>query len=765
SLFNTTLGAFKNSGEITGTAGQQTFLPAASTDKGQQIVDDTLEIWEPFYGLLNRAIVATDEAGSTLQDVLQAGTRRSTESINTLLGLMNDLTIETELSATAKEVNLAGRQRMLSQRIAKSLLQLTLAYQGGTETDASLTELTSAARLFDATLLAFEQGGATVGVDGNAIDVDRLSAQNAQNIIRRAKVIWEPLNQEIANIKAGFDLPVEQRPDSTDNLLNEAAVYAGANINSVLKLMNDLTNEVESVASAAAERSRLIQSLGIVAALLCFAIIMYRIFGQLRVADQQIESAQRETQQIFDTVDQGLFLLDNDLVMGDQYSREMEDIFGESRFDGRSFTGFISRLISASDLDKVKRYVGLLFDPHKKQALIQDLNPLHEVPVQIQTENDVENKYLRFGFTRVMEGDDISRVLTSVADITKEVRLARELERESKRNEQQLDMISSLMNADPALLPLFLANSDKAYVKINSLLREPAKTTVEFKAKADQMMSLVHGIKGEAAALSLSMVSESCHDLEQTLQEIKNLPSVDGNDFVAATVGLDQLLSYNEVIQQLQGNVFQSLSTTANTGTETMQAVTPPGSSWKHLDALANEIAERQDKHVRLSVAGLDNANLEESFKAGVNKILTQLIRNSVVHGIEVPQLRERANKDTVGEVSIALYEQSDGSLQLSFQDDGRGIDFEGLKDAALAKNLLTPHQIDNMKNIDLVNLLFISALSTQENADMDSGRGMGMNAIRDAVAELGGSMSIKTGQRNGTRFLFSFPKTALQAA
>ena len=662
----------------------------------------------------------------------------------TVLGLNFYMSYQVE--ANAEAVNVAGRQRMLSQRISKSLLntqfQLTNQQAFGTE----LSELKGATNLFNTTLNAFEFGGEVTGTSGLKTYLPAVSTVQGEYIIESANRLWKPFHEEILNTISAL----ENSDNNAITLLSNNTQYARENINSLLKLMNDLTNEQETIAQKAATRSRLIQAAGIISALLCFFIIMYRIFGQLRVADAQAERAQRETQQIFSTVNQGLFLLDQNYQMGEQHSQELENIFADSNIKNLSFTNFIKKMVSESDMDNVKRYIKLLFDPHKKQNLITDLNPLNEVSVQVKNGDKVDNKFLRFNFKRVYNENEVERVLTSVSDITREIKLAKELERESKRNEQQLEMVSAMMDADRTLMPIYLKNSDDTLNKINDLLKAPSRDSAQFKQKARTMLSTIHSLKGESAALSLHNISELCHEFESGLKSVIDKHEIDGHDFVEPTVVLNKLMSYNSTLQNLFDSIFGSKQTTTSESNIV---------NWNHLYSYTKEVADRQKKQVKLQISGLNVPNLEPELVACINTISTQLVRNAISHGIESIDQRDKLKKKPIGTLSIALFNVENGGYRYMFNDDGAGIDFEKISARAIEKGLTTSSLAKSMTKTQLINLLFASEISTSKITDKDKGRGVGMSSILEAVQKLGGSITVKTNQVIGTTFIIDFPK------
>jgi len=652
-----------------------------------------------------------------------------------------------QVESNAEAVNVAGRQRMLSQRISKSLLDTQAQLNTGANIESSLNELKSASSMFNSTFKAFKLGGEITGTNGEKSFLPKAESEEAQSIIKEAELIWQPFYKDISEtIEA-----LEVNSSASLTFLKKSTNFARQNVNTLLKLMNDLTNEQERAANSAASQSRLIQAFGIIIALLCFMVIMYRIFGQLRLADTKAESAKRETDQIFSTVNQGLFLLDKDFKIGEQHSQELEKIFANNNFKNLSFSTFLKKMVSENDMDNIKRYMKLLFDPHKKQRLITDLNPLNEVSVQVKDGNQIENKFLRFNFKRVYNEGAIDRVLTSVSDITREIKLAKELDRESKRSEKQLEMVSAMMDADQTLMPIYLKNSNDALNKINDLLKISSRDSAQFKQKALTMMNTIHSVKGESAALSLNNISELCHEFESDLKLIMDKEDyVDGHDFVAATVVLNKLMSYNTTLHELFNSIF---------GDKKTKPAPQNVVNWDHLYNYVKEVAERQNKQVRLQLSGLNTPDLEPELASCISTISTQFVRNAISHGIESSHDRKQSNKSPIGTLSISLFENVDGSYRYVFNDDGAGINFEKIAKLAIDKGLIESEDAQSIPKSKLVNLLFSSNLSTADKVDNDKGRGVGMSSILEAVNKLGGSMGLKTNAVIGTTFTINFPK------
>lgn len=103
---------------------------------------------------------------------------------------------------------------------------------------------------------------------------------------------------------------------------------------------------------------------------------MFYFIRKLLTADKLADEARKETTEIMDTVTTGLFLLDRDLTIGSQYSKQLESLIGQKNVGGKNLLDVLSNLINANDLNTTNDFVGQLYNPRTKERLIASLNPL-----------------------------------------------------------------------------------------------------------------------------------------------------------------------------------------------------------------------------------------------------------------------------------------------------------------------------------------------------------------------------------------------------
>lgn len=666
--------------------------------------------------------------------------------------LMMNFYISFEIADDAVEVNLAGRQRMLSQRMMKALLDAKVSINDHDALDNALTEIDKTTNLFDTTLSAFDVGGITKGAEGEPVALSAVQSEEGRAAINETKVIWKEYQQRVdALLKIDRD-----NVDLINGYLALAIGYGKKTNLELLALMNKLTVDLEKVASSKATGLRIIQTVGITLAVINFFIILFHFIRQLREGDEKVESARKETREILDTVNEGLFLLDENLVIGDQHSKELNDIFHNEQISGVSFHQLLEKVVSEKDLDTAKNYVKLLFKPSVKEKLTADLNPLDQIEIHIRKQDgNYQNKFLSFSFKRVYEGKHIAHILVTVRDVTSEVYLSRELEKTRTQNDQQLEMLSSIIHTNREMLTMFIENAYASFNKINLELRAPSKSGNQFLEKLTHIYALIHNFKGEASALKLDRFVQLAHEFEERMEALKQQPDLTGSDFLGLTVMLDKLIGQCQSVQALSEKIANlgQLSVSQPTTDHAIQ-----DKSWDHLQGLASSIADKQDKMVEVLHSGLSDQSYSPELKTLINTISVQFIRNAVTHGIESSLERESCDKPMTGRIDIRVTKRASGALEYSFKDDGAGFNYDAIRSVAVERGLISSQESEVLSRKELVSLIFKEGFSTKESIDEDAGRGIGMYSVMDAVHKVGGKISISSKQGMGCKFIVTLP-------
>lgn len=676
--------------------------------------------------------------------------------------LLFNFYVSFEIADDAVGVNLAGRQRMLSQRMAKTLLILDREREDPVAFNKVIDELQLSKDLFDETLVAFNRGGAVRGAGNALVTLEAVDNPQGKASLQGAQPVWQAYKNAIEQ----FIGDVKNNSEYEASLETAVAMARMHNL-TLLGAMNDLTISLEQVAASKAVRLRIIQTVGISLAIINFLFILLHFVRQLRDSDKVIEQARRETTEILDTVNEGLFLIDKHLIIGSQYSARLADVLGQHEFAGTSFQTLLENIVSEKDAETARGFIDLLFDPKVKEKLIGDLNPLNLVEVNIaQSKGGFLTKHLAFSFARAYQpgaGNEqiISHVLVTVLDITGQVKLERALNESRKHNDLQLEMITSLLHTHPSLLQEFIANSFNCFNRINTILRQPAKTESALRDKTVSIFREVHNFKGEAASLRLEFFETAAHKMEDTLTLLCKKQDLNGNDYLGLTMQLENLISYTQQVEHLTEKLgqFSIVGThSAHLATNKINPKQYRSDSWDHLNDFVQNMALRNGKAIRLVTSGLTEMELTPSCEQKLKDICIQLLRNAVVHGIETPRDRELSEKPITGRIDVRLAKISATEMELTVMDDGQGLDYQAIRVKALSSGKWSESEIESWSNKQLLGLIFHAGFSTAGEINKDAGRGLGMEVVMNHVLAQGGKISVSSRRGRHCRFVITLP-------
>jgi len=490
-----------------------------------------------------------------------------------------------------------------------------------------------------------------------------------------------------------------------------------------------------------------------------------------------LADAQRQTSNILQTVKEGLFLLDEGGRIGATHSGSMQRLFKREALAGVSFEELLKPLVPAKTLQTAMRFVEVLWSERTKENLVKSINPLQEVEVSFDTGGGQETRWLEFDFHRVRSEGKLVNLLVSVNDVTQRVRLARELAESREKAQSQVDTLLGVLHVNPQQLRSFLSDSDAAMKMVNAMLREPAREESAFRRKLDSIFRQIHSIKGEAAALGLGTVESRAHEFEDALKEAREKQTLSGGDFLPLVVKLDDLFTHLASIGDLVSRLAQlNYGPPAAAGDDESGAGAPARAAAapqptplraaddpisQTLNQLIDNVGRDRGKMVRLLAEGL--GEVPPAYRRAVKDIAVQAVRNAIVHGVEAPDFRERSGKPAVGTIKVGFRGEGPNGYRLIVEDDGAGISLRKIREAAIRRGILTSEDAARLESKQLLSLLFRSGFSTQEVADEDAGRGIGMNVIAELVKDLSGRVGVSTGEGRYTRFTIVLP--ALDAA
>jgi two-component system sensor histidine kinase and response regulator WspE len=173
---------------------------------------------------------------------------------------------------------------------------------------------------------------------------------------------------------------------------------------------------------------------------------------------------------------------------------------------------------------------------------------------------------------------------------------------------------------------------------------------------------------------------------------------------------------------------------------------------------LVRDLAHSLGKQARLEIVG-ESTQVDRDILTTLDAPLGHLLRNAIDHGIESPEERRAGGKSVEGTIRLEA-RHSAGTLQVIVEDDGRGVDVQKMRATVIARNLITREAAERLSEAELLEFLFLPGFSTKGTVTDISGRGVGLDVVRDMVKRLRGTVRVSSQVGQGTRFLLQLPVT-----
>jgi two-component system chemotaxis sensor kinase CheA len=450
-----------------------------------------------------------------------------------------------------------------------------------------------------------------------------------------------------------------------------------------------------------------------------------------------------------DNLKVGLFMMDRDFAIQPQYSRALETVLSEPDIAGKRFPDLLSSSLQQKELDTIADYFTMVLNRSFDAEMLEDINPLNQLAYVSVTSG--EEKRLRCGFAPIDREDGKVYILGTVEDVTREATLQMQLSEEENKRQEEMRSLFEVIHVEPRVLNDFIEDAEYEFNRINEVLKENDRSAQSVMVEIYQG---VHAIKSNAAILGLTSFATKLHALEDELKVLRERHDISFQEILHVTVELDKLMKVKDGFKDLIGKILSF-----NMGETRMQE--------EHvlvqtLERVIEKTSADLGKKAKLVVKGINPRAMECGPRRAIKEVLTQLVRNSMVHGIESPSERAKLGKDSSGVIKVSVDIIGD-KLVVQLTDDGRGLDFAAIRAKAEEMNLIAdPKQLDNRNA--LLQVLFMPGFSTAKTVDLHAGRGIGLNLVRERVKELKGSIKLQSEEGKGTVFRIFFPVDARAA-
>ncbi len=181
----------------------------------------------------------------------------------------------------------------------------------------------------------------------------------------------------------------------------------------------------------------------------------------------------------------------------------------------------------------------------------------------------------------------------------------------------------------------------------------------------------------------------------------------------------------------------------------------PVGNAWQKLPRIVRDLALELGKQIDIDMQGADT-ELDRQVLDLIRDPLTHMVRNSADHGLEMPPERLAAGKPERGQIRLSAYHEG-GFIVISLADDGRGLNTEAIAAKAIANGLATEADIARMSEAQIHRFIFMPGFSTATQVTSISGRGVGMDVVRNNIDRIGGAVDVRAvkGEARASSFAF----------
>lgn len=274
----------------------------------------------------------------------------------------------------------------------------------------------------------------------------------------------------------------------------------------------------------------------------------------------------------------------------------------------------------------------------------------------------------------------------------------------------------------------------------------------------NEIFRAAHTLKSVFSTMGYEELTELSHQIENVLVSIRN------NKIQANTETIDLLRGKLEQISQsLENNEIHETVEQIRVGLDEWQngkadlERIPVKVLFNILATMVRSLARRLNKRIKLEISGT-NVEVDRTLINVIGDCLIHLIRNAADHGLEKPETRKANGKVEEGTIFLKAY-YKDNLICFELGDDGIGISKEEVLKKALEIGMIGNEDVQSLSDKRIYELIFNPGFSTVEKASHISGRGVGLDIVKNNIESIGGSVSVRSSEGKGSAFIIKLPQ------
>lgn len=472
---------------------------------------------------------------------------------------------------------------------------------------------------------------------------------------------------------------------------------------------------------------------------------------------------------MFSTMHQGLFTIVDNGLIHPEYAAYLETIFETKEIANRNFVDFMFRrsTLSADATDAAATAVASIVG---EDAMMYEFNS-HLLVKELALEfDDKPNKLIELDWDPIVDEQDVvTKLMVTVRDVT----ALKALQAEAEGQKQELMIIGEILSVDADKFSDFIEGSSSFVDRCRTIIEQTQQKDL---GKLAELFRNIHTVKGNARTYGLKHITDTVHRIENTYDQLRK-----NDDMQWQPQELLGELAFAEQAIKVYSGIFKD-----KLGRDGKQGIGGTQVDREQISRLLDSIAALSDTELPANVisivrdtyhslAAIDAAPLEtviddvlksvqslareldkpaprveiddsdvytrKAAHGMLNNIFMHVLRNAVDHGIEAPAERLAKGKTEQGRIRIEALEEQ-GGITFSVRDDGRGMALNRIFAKAVDMGLYAA-DAPRPAASEIANLIFTSGFSTAEQVTEVSGRGVGMDAVREFLTAQGGSIDV----------------------
>ena len=464
---------------------------------------------------------------------------------------------------------------------------------------------------------------------------------------------------------------------------------------------------------------------------------------------KNLNQAHSEIKEILDNLDDAIMVIDESYTIPEMHSPASRVVLGEDNLVGKSIFDTLFKDLSSKDQKDSRHLFSFrnIIGSDEFQWMITDGD--YHKQIKYICPNHQAEKTLAIRYSPFIVDGQIERMLIVASDITAHLKLQEDFEKQQKESGEKTNALQEMMQTSKKGLSSFMDETEDRMGLIQKLIDGCQENEDNLDIWKGVFREL-HTLKGNSRFYKLSGFSDTVHQLEEDAMGLLS----DGKDQQTLELfdeGWNKLKKSYEIYKGIYEELFKSKGESSleilpvikllNSELEKEHiaslleaqnkgSIFEVGHLFQSYQDMVEEVAEKLGKKVELKNVP-QGIWLDSSLEGVLKDCFTHVIRNGLDHGLESPEEREKIEKSSQGSIWIEM-ETHEDSLILKLRDDGRGVDTNKVKHMALKKNLI--HKDEDLNDHQIIELLFHSGFSTKDKATDVSGRGVGLDAVRESL-------------------------------